>query len=90
MSLLNLNFIKKKAEKRKAKDEPTVSIYLQWKETIDKNLQVIWIENKTLRKKWSFYFIKGMPDRLFPWKNCKPEVWFNQTTTFSEQLKVFK
>ena len=43
-------------------------------ETIDKNLHVIWIENKTFRKKWSFYFIKGMPDRLFPWKNGKPEV----------------
>jgi hypothetical protein len=26
---------------------------------IDKNLHVIWIENKTFRKKWSFYFIKG-------------------------------
>jgi hypothetical protein len=36
---------------------------------IDKNLHVIWIENKTFRKKWSFYFIKGMPDGLFPWKN---------------------
>ena len=24
------------------------------------NLHVIWIENKTLRKNWSFYFIKGM------------------------------
>jgi hypothetical protein len=22
----------------------------------------------------SFYFIKGMPDGLFPWKNGKPEV----------------
>jgi hypothetical protein len=41
---------------------------------IDKNLDVIWIENKTLRKKWSFYFIKGMPDGLFKWKNGKPEV----------------
>jgi hypothetical protein len=26
------------------------------------------------RKKWSFYLIKGMPGRLFPWKNGKPEV----------------
>jgi hypothetical protein len=26
------------------------------------------------RQKWSFYFIKGMPDRLFPWKNGKPKV----------------
>jgi hypothetical protein len=26
------------------------------------------------RKKWSFYFIKGMPDWLFPWKSGKPEV----------------
>jgi hypothetical protein len=47
---------------------------------IDKNLHVIWIEIMTLRKKWSFYFIKanifnkGMPDGLFPWKNGKPEV----------------
>jgi hypothetical protein len=49
-------------------------LYLKWKEMIDKNLHVIWIENKTFRKKWSFYFIKGMPDRLFPWKNGKPEV----------------
>jgi hypothetical protein len=29
---------------------------------------MIRIENKTFRKKWSFYFIKGMPDGLFPWK----------------------
>jgi hypothetical protein len=50
------------------------SAYLQWKETIDKNLHVIWIENKTFRKKWSFYFIKGMPDGIFKWKNRKPEV----------------
>jgi hypothetical protein len=30
----------------------------------------MWFELKTrrLEKKWSFYFIKGMPDRLFPWK----------------------
>jgi hypothetical protein len=41
---------------------------------IDKNLHVIWIENKTFRKKWSFYFIKGMPDEIFKWKNRKPEV----------------
>jgi hypothetical protein len=27
-----------------------------------------------LRKKGSFYFIKGMPDGLFPLKNGKPEV----------------
>jgi hypothetical protein len=32
------------------------------------------IENMALRKKWSFYFIKGMHDGLFPWKNGKPEV----------------
>jgi hypothetical protein len=25
-------------------------------------------------EKVEFYFIKGMPDGLFPWKNDKPEV----------------
>jgi hypothetical protein len=29
---------------------------------------MIRIDNKTFRKKWSFYFIKGMPDGHFPWK----------------------